>query len=1349
MFQRLRGAIDARIAEEQARQKAAQDGTSRSNLGRRPSARTTRPRSSSTLPTRSPDPTEFEFPIVDDEGPSRSATPRQEAPSTQDPPPSEETESEKQPADSADKETAPEGEPKPAPTPELPADVRAKLRRLDKIDSKYHDLLKAYKIAHSRVLLIEPFEAALKENTPLTSISDPKALMEYLNQISLKNDMIVDELKRVTADRDNLKKKVDEAEKSAKDAWDEVTNLKKNQKESADEAKDTKPVSPDKTKPQKASESPDAEESEEFFSFDNEIPRLESEVQEKEAEITNLNSEVDNLKRDLAVARESTESMVVSLESATRELEGLRDFKEKNESQVEDLKSTNQREIDQIKSKLVEAESAVESSNTALSELKSQLQEKSEELERLQRDSTCADSSDLSEKLSQTEKEKEEKEKRLGVMQGLMDSLKNQIKEGEGVVSSLRAELAERASRVEELQKLVDFVDGGFGANPKWKSARELVAAGKTASFDDVRNSLLESDKKTTAAPPTTKAETQTENQGGNAGGSKKKKNKKKKGGKGNEEPSASKDTPGESPAAAEPAQEATQSTADAASLEKKIEDLTAQVAEKDAAIERLHSKLKGEDDLKEEIESLRDELLHIGQEHVESKDLIKSLQVEKQALEETLAKLEKEAADLRVNHASKDADSQKLHADLKTEFEDLKTKATTLEKDLSAAQQLAASRFKDLTDLRSTMQKLTPELRNLRADSAELKSTKEDLNKKTTELKKLESKHEDLRADLKSLKSSLTDRENEVKTLNQKIRQETDSRLKAEEIMSVTKSEMRQLKTKCQQAVDTSERLTEDLSKTQEELKSTRSKLQEAEEKVTQFDRDMSGLREEIELKTAQYASAQSLMNSMRDQTAELSTQMKEARQDYENLAEELGVADRLLSERSRECETMRGLLNNVQSEAEKTIHGLKTSLNSAIEERDKADDEASMMGRRRARELEELKNKVRDTEKALKTAENDREELEYSTRAWKRQRDDLELRVERSTQEAKEARQAMEELRDALDKSEKQVGEMKEEKSKLRRSIEESNNRIEKLRKANKALTEEFRAGQNNLKRPSTTESGVLSSRSSIDSPNRRAGSRERDSSATRSETPSGSGRGQLDYIYLKNVLLQFLEQKDKNYQKQLIPVLGMLLHFDRNDEQKWMSAVMSRSIRLHGFCTVITIEMSDQPVIRLATAEDVPYILQFIRELADYEKALHEVEATHESLLETLSFPGTPPKKGSTYTALITPPATAENPSPAPVGMALHFYNYSTWRSAPGIYLEDLYVQPAARGKGYGFRLLKFLAKEVVSIGGRRLEWSVLKWNEPSIKFYKSIGANAMEEWEKMMVEGEALTKLAADL
>ncbi|KKK22851.1 putative GNAT family acetyltransferase [Aspergillus ochraceoroseus] len=183
-----------------------------------------------------------------------------------------------------------------------------------------------------------------------------------------------------------------------------------------------------------------------------------------------------------------------------------------------------------------------------------------------------------------------------------------------------------------------------------------------------------------------------------------------------------------------------------------------------------------------------------------------------------------------------------------------------------------------------------------------------------------------------------------------------------------------------------------------------------------------------------------------------------------------------------------------------------------------------------------------------------------------------------------------------------------------------------------------------------------------------------------------------------------------------------------------------------------------MSTEATIRLATPEGkcpaplkkyVPLILQFIRELADYERALHEVEATEESLLATLSFPNAPPKRGSVYTALITPPATEESPSPIPVGMALFFYNYSTWRAAPGIYLEDLYVQPSARGKGYGFKLLKYLAGKVLEIQGRRLEWSVLTWNEPSIKFYKQIGARPMEEWMKMMVEGEALGRLAKEL
>lgn len=96
-----------------------------------------------------------------------------------------------------------------------------------------------------------------------------------------------------------------------------------------------------------------------------------------------------------------------------------------------------------------------------------------------------------------------------------------------------------------------------------------------------------------------------------------------------------------------------------------------------------------------------------------------------------------------------------------------------------------------------------------------------------------------------------------------------------------------------------------------------------------------------------------------------------------------------------------------------------------------------------------------------------------------------------------------------------------------------------------------------------------------------------------------------------------------------------------------------------------------------------------------------------------------------------------------------MALYFYNYSTWTSRPGIYLEDLYVSETVRGKGYGTKLLSTLAKEVLEMGGGRLEWSVLKWNTPSIRFYESIGAKGMEDWMGMRVDGEGLAKLAAKI
>lgn len=172
-----------------------------------------------------------------------------------------------------------------------------------------------------------------------------------------------------------------------------------------------------------------------------------------------------------------------------------------------------------------------------------------------------------------------------------------------------------------------------------------------------------------------------------------------------------------------------------------------------------------------------------------------------------------------------------------------------------------------------------------------------------------------------------------------------------------------------------------------------------------------------------------------------------------------------------------------------------------------------------------------------------------------------------------------------------------------------------------------------------------------------------------------------------------------------------------------------------------------------LELTNGQDVPAILELIRELADYEHELHSVEATEEKLLSTIAFaPSGEAAPTTTEPISSSKPARClvlTTPEGVKAGIALYFYNYSTWRAKPGIYLEDLYVKQSERKRGYGKRLLVELAKEVVAMDGGRLDWSVLKWNEPSIKFYESIGAVMQSEWVGMRVEGERLTKLAAML
>jgi len=153
-----------------------------------------------------------------------------------------------------------------------------------------------------------------------------------------------------------------------------------------------------------------------------------------------------------------------------------------------------------------------------------------------------------------------------------------------------------------------------------------------------------------------------------------------------------------------------------------------------------------------------------------------------------------------------------------------------------------------------------------------------------------------------------------------------------------------------------------------------------------------------------------------------------------------------------------------------------------------------------------------------------------------------------------------------------------------------------------------------------------------------------------------------------------------------------------------------------------------------IRPATIVDVPIILQLIRDLATYERAPNEVAATEEQLVDVLF------GEGPVAEVLLA------FEDEMPIGFAVFFHNFSTWLGRPGLYLEDLFVKPEARGKGYGRALLIHLAKIARDRGCGRMEWAVLDWNGPAIQFYRKLGAKPMDEWTVFRLTTDGIAKLA---
>lgn len=949
-------------------------------------------------------------------------------------------------------------------------------------------------MAHARVLSIDPFEKALRENTPLTSINDSAALVEYLNQINLKSDMVLGELKRVSSERDNFKEELAQMKQKATKAQEEdaaiidtssVTNgpaeshngqveeppskhelisesvgegsvfIYKN--ESPDAARSTAGAAaspPLFSSPFTAEESPRVSDvTDDLFAHKIELPILESEFKNRQTEIRGLHAEIDRLKNDLSVARESTQSMVGTLEDATRDFQALQESKDQSHAEFEEhrlyLENTIQQLKSQLRAKQEQLREALAESDVSstVHKLEQQLQE-------------CQDELDLARSRATLEIEAnlrvEELLLKIKTMEAEMVELHTHGKQNgrrndtvDSLVKSLRMQLTDAD---EEKKRLATLVANGE------KSRRTLQH--RVTQLSIKIGSIEQNQSQSAPLIDAQRASGELHLPEDTTVGKKKNK-KKKKGFK-----STITQNNDSSNIVMEPATHPSQVGDPSANtpilrgdLQEKHDSLLMLLKEKDSEIEKLLEKCKQEGDLNEEVEMLRDSLVNVGQELVEAKNTAQTLFAEKCNMLSRVQRLEEELVELHSTHASRTAGSEQNERELTVQFEDLKIKVSTLQTDLSAAEQLASSRFKDLTDLRYMLQKAQPEITTLKAEVADSRALKEAFGKQEADLKRSEARKEDLHAEALKLKQSIVDRDSEIKTLSQQIAQETTNKFRLEELRTKTGHQIHHMEIEKRQTTELLDRLSRGLAMSKEDLASSKGKSSELEQQILKVSRENGDLREEIELKLAQYASVQHLMSSMRDQTAEMAIQMKEARDRCESLDEEVAEAHKLLGERSREAETMRRILVDVEARADSRTREMKERMDMAIEERDRAEDETSAAQRKKTRELEDLRNRIRETERSLKRAEEDKGELEGAQRDWKRRREEFDQKLEEHTKEVEDVRKAMSELRNALDESERRVRELENDKGELRKSIEDTQHRLERLQRVNKVCRKRHR--------------------------------------------------------------------------------------------------------------------------------------------------------------------------------------------------------------------------------------------------------------------------------------------------
>ncbi|KAK9475972.1 hypothetical protein V1514DRAFT_338305 [Lipomyces japonicus] len=1045
---------------------------------------------------------------------------------------------------------------------ELPLDIRSKLRKLSKYEVKYPELKNAYDILREKNRFVNQFENVLREHTPCSSVTEPEALVEYLQNLTLKQEMQMEEMKRVTKERDVVTKDIDIQKES-------VRNLQDKLRESLDKNANA----------------------------DIAINVLKEELAKAKSDASNATDFSDTLKTKLENVNselELTKSELTSISSSSKELQELQAKNSKVIAELEEFKTSSKVSSAELKSKIEE----IELLKAKISELESEVTSKTSNL-----NFTTSELGSAKEILTNKETE-------VSDLQSKLEDIKKQLHESECKIQPSNKEaftknlqsLYETAkqSKDEAQKKLSEAKTTIFELNQKISSLNSALSAVREETTDRISSSTTSSAQ----AMPVSK----------NRKKKNKAKNKASANAKQDERETTTKITEIVPDLVSEPFQDVNSDLI--LKYKERITELEDQVIEFTEIREQLSAEKDKSKYAAEEVENLRDIVRNVGQELVEAKDKIKDLNI---SLSSTvnrteLSDVQEKLDDLQKKHDAVTAEYEKLkldHEAIKTKLKqdteqkielerrqedsrskidilnkeivslnsnlqksssraaelltakeklesELNKKVQSLEYDFKAIEKVSQSRFKEIKDKDETIEKIQADLQSSKNEVSKLRQYQTNTIPRLKDLERLEKVERQLKTDISTLRVSISERDTDLVKLKGQIRDYQTSKSKAEEILSTVSQKLHVAETDSKNISEAAERLASDKYSLQQELSGLKTRAQNYSLSISRLQSELEAKKEDVQIAEAERVSAKTMMESLREQTSEMAMQNKEYRDRYEALEQELAEAHRLLLERAREATTIRRLLTEAEEKQEGVVREFKERIDVASEERDRAEKEAVSISKRKSRDIEEIKAKGREVERKLGLAEEERSKLTSELNDLRSARERAEEKAQLAANEMEETRKVLTELRSALETTETQLEESEKSRQESKRVVEDFQEKIDRLQRSNNKLSEDirtlqaFRVTADASKSPKTSRS-VSSLSLSI------ASARERTGSTTGSTYVPYEENENLSIPYIKNVLLGFLERKDQ--QQQLMPVVSTILQFEGNDEQRFISALQTQ--------------------------------------------------------------------------------------------------------------------------------------------------------------------------------------------